>query len=107
MALRHITIVGAGWAGLSAAVAAIQQGWQVTLYEAATTPGGRARALDQTFANRALDNGQHILIGAYRETLQLMRTVGVHPEQMLQRVPLDLRDPQDQGLQLPDRKSVV
>lgn len=101
MALRHITIVGAGWAGLSAAVAAIQQGWQVTLYEAATTPGGRARALDQTFANRALDNGQHILIGAYRETLQLMRTVGVHPEQMLQRVPLDLRDAQDQGLQLP------
>ena len=102
MALQHLTIVGAGWAGLSAAVAAIQQGWQVTLYEAVAQPGGRARALSQTFAGLPLDNGQHILIGAYQQTLQLMRTVGVEPEQVLQRLPLDLRDAQDRGLHLPD-----
>lgn len=102
MALQHITIVGAGWAGLSAAVAAVEQGWQVTLYEASALPGGRARALPQTFADMPLDNGQHILIGAYQETLQLMRTVGVEPEQVLQRMPLDLRNAQDHGLQLPD-----
>ncbi len=102
MALQHLTIVGAGWAGLSAAVAAVEQGWQVTLYEAAAEPGGRARALPHTFAGLPLDNGQHILIGAYQQTLQLMRTVGVEPEQVLQRLPLDLRDAQDQGLHLPD-----
>lgn len=102
MALQHVTIVGAGWAGLSAAVAAIQQGWQVSLYEAAAIPGGRARALSQTFAGHALDNGQHLLIGAYRQTLQLMRAVGVTPEDVLQRLPLDLRDVQGHGLQLPD-----
>jgi squalene-associated FAD-dependent desaturase len=102
LALQHITIVGAGWAGLSAAVAAVEQGWQVTLYEASALPGGRARALPQTFAGLPLDNGQHILIGAYQQTLQLMRTVGVEPEQVLQRLPLDLRDTQGQGLHLPD-----
>lgn len=102
MALQHLTIIGAGWAGLSAAVTAVEQGWQVTLYEAAAQPGGRARALPQTFAGQALDNGQHILIGAYQQTLRLMRTVGVKPEQALQRLPLDLRDAQDQGLHLPD-----
>jgi len=100
--LQHITIVGAGWAGLSAAVAAVEQGWQVTLCEASALPGGRARALPQTFAGLPLDNGQHILIGAYQQTLQLMRTVGVEPEQVLQRLPLDLRDAQGQGLHLPD-----
>jgi squalene-associated FAD-dependent desaturase len=102
LALQHITIVGAGWAGLSAAVAATQQGWQVTLYEASALPGGRARALAQTFAGQAIDNGQHILIGAYQQTLQLMRTVGVHPEQVLQRIALDVRDVQGHGLHLPN-----
>ena len=100
--MKKLTIVGAGWAGLAAAVAATQAGWQVEIFEAAQTAGGRARRLEQTFAGKPLDNGQHILIGAYRDTLALMRTVGLHPEALLQRIPLDLRFEDGQGLSLPD-----
>ena len=100
--MKQLTIVGAGWAGLAAAVAATQAGWHVELYEAAVTAGGRARSLQQSFNGKPLDNGQHLLIGAYRETLSLMRTVGLKPEDLLQRLPLDLRFADDQGLSLPD-----
>ena len=93
-------IVGAGWAGLAAAVRAAQAGDAVTLFEAARTPGGRARRVladDGT----ALDNGQHILIGAYRATLALMREVGVAPEAALLRMPLALRFADGGGLAVP------
>ncbi len=100
--MKQLTIVGAGWAGLAAAVAATQAGWQVTLFEAANIAGGRARSLQKTFAGKPLDNGQHVLIGAYRDTLALMRTVGLNPDVLLQRLPLDLRFPDGQGLSLPD-----
>jgi squalene-associated FAD-dependent desaturase len=49
-----------------------------------------------------LDNGQHILIGAYSETLKLMRTVGVDPQATLLRLPLTLLFPDGDGLALPD-----
>jgi hydroxysqualene dehydroxylase len=49
-----------------------------------------------------LDNGQHILIGAYSETLQLMRDVGVDTSTALHRMPLTLRYPDGNGLALPD-----
>lgn len=100
--MQRITVVGAGWAGLAAAVAATQAGWQVTLYEAAAQAGGRARSLSRTFADAPLDNGQHVLIGAYRDSLALMRTVGLNPETVLARQPLDLRFADGQGLHLPD-----
>ncbi len=100
--MKQLTIVGAGWAGLAAAVAATQAGWHVQLFEAANTAGGRARSLQQSFAGQPLDNGQHILIGAYRDTLALMRTVGLNPNDLLQRLPLDLRYADGQGLSLPN-----
>lgn len=49
----------------------------------------------------SLDNGQHILIGAYTACLGLMRHLGVAPESLLQRVPLALRAPDGTGLALP------
>ena len=91
-------MVGAGWAGLAAAVQAVQQGAQVTLLEMAQQPGGRARQV-QTRAG-AFDNGQHILIGAYSATLALMRSVGLDPETVLLRRPLALVTPDGQGLAL-------
>jgi hydroxysqualene dehydroxylase len=100
--VKQLTIVGAGWAGLAAAVAATQAGWHVQLFEASSTAGGRARSLQQSFADKPLDNGQHVLIGAYRDTLELMRTVGLDPDALLQRLPLDLRFADDQGLNLPN-----
>ena len=90
---------------MAAAIAHRQAGRQVTVVEAARTVGGRARAVpvvlpDGTAAT--LDNGQHILIGAYTESLRLMRLVGVDPTTALLRLPLTLQFPDGQGLQLPD-----
>ena len=100
--MKQLTIVGAGWAGLAAAVAATQAGWHVQLFEASNIAGGRARSLQQSFAGKPLDNGQHVLIGAYSQTLALMRTVGLNPHKLLKRIPLDLRFADGQGLSLPN-----
>ena len=81
-----VAVIGAGWAGLAAAVRATQAGRDVTLFETAAMPGGRARSDDDSDA--ATDNGQHILLGGYARTLALMREVGVDVERALLRVPL-------------------
>jgi len=100
-----LAVVGAGWAGLAAAVRAVQRGHHATVLEAARTLGGRARTLAVDLpagGTAALDNGQHILVGAYVETLRLMEQVGVAPGQALLRLPLVLRHPDGTGLALPD-----
>ena len=84
-------IIGGGWAGLAAAVELLGAGIGVTVFEAARQLGGRARSVETQ--GRRLDNGQHLLIGAYRETLRLMQTVGADPERLLRRLPLDLSFP--------------
>lgn len=100
-----LAVVGGGWSGLSAAVAAVSGGHAVTLFEAARQFGGRARSLSLEGPDGGellVDNGQHILIGAYTQTLALMRQVGVDPAQVLLRLPLTLRFPDATGLTLPD-----
>ena len=99
-----IAIVGAGWAGCAAAVEATRLGHQVTLFEAARTPGGRARRVMATLggAPMALDNGQHILIGAYSETLRLMKDLGVNESAAFLRLPLTMQFPDGSGLKLPN-----
>lgn len=92
---RTVAVIGAGWAGCAAAVALAKNGYRVTLLEAARLPGGRARRLEQH--NYALDNGQHILLGAYRDSLQMMQTVGLKPSKILRRLPLQMRYPPDSG----------
>jgi len=93
-----VAVVGAGWAGLAAAVQATADGHAVTLLEMAGHGGGRARSV--IIDSLALDNGQHILIGAYSETLRLMQLVGVNPAMVLQRRPLELLYPDGSGLRL-------
>ena len=94
----RIAIVGGGWAGLAAAVRAVTAGHQVTLLEMASALGGRARTVEQR--GEHFDNGQHILIGAYQQTLALMRQLGVDPDKVLRRLPLALRQPDGRGLAL-------
>ncbi|MBI2748735.1 MAG: FAD-dependent oxidoreductase [Burkholderiales bacterium] len=99
-----IAVVGAGWAGMAAAVAACEAGHGVTVLEASRTLGGRARGVQATLPDGTpvtLDNGQHILIGAYTETLRLMRLVGVNPDTTLLRRPLALPFVDGSGLQTP------
>ncbi len=101
----RVAVVGAGWAGLAAALGAARAGHGVTVFEAARTLGGRARALAAEGDGGqplTLDNGQHILIGAYAECLALMRSVGVAESPALLRLPLALRYADGSGLQLPD-----
>ena len=95
---KRLAVVGGGWAGLAAAIEATQRGHQVTLFEMAPQLGGRSRGVD--VAGLALDNGQHILIAAYVETLALMRTVGVEPGEGFMRTPLRVTYPDGIGLQL-------
>ena len=106
---KNIAIIGGGWAGMAAAVAATQAGHHATVFEASHALGGRARVVSGSHGSTlpdgkpvSLDNGQHILIGAYSETLKLMQTVGVNLENALLRMPLTLQFPDQTGLKLPD-----
>lgn len=107
--VKNIAVVGAGWAGIAAAVDVCRNGHQVTLIEASRTLGGRARALPARphpdpmaqDASLTLDNGQHILLGGYAQTLRLMEAVGIDTAAAFLRLPLDLRDAQGLGLALP------
>ena len=93
---RTIAVIGGGWAGLSAAVALVDAGRSVTVFEAARTLGGRARRVPWRAAGGrevALDNGQHILIGAYHRTLALLVRLGVDLDAALERTPLALVGP--------------
>lgn len=69
-----VAVVGGGWAGLAAAVELAAHGQTVTVLESARQLGGRARSVD--WHGIRIDNGQHLFIGAYRESMRLMRQVG-------------------------------
>lgn len=100
-----IAIVGAGWAGMAAAVTATQAGHHATVFEASSAVGGRARGLKASLPDGTpvlLDNGQHILIGAYTETLRLLRLVAVEPTSALLNQPMALQFPDDAGIRFPD-----
>ncbi|MES2318979.1 MAG: hydroxysqualene dehydroxylase HpnE [Pseudomonadota bacterium] len=88
---RTAAVIGGGWAGCSAAVTLAQAGYKVTLFEASRTLGGRARAVD--VHGKRVDNGQHILLGAYAETLRLLQLVGIDPAAALLNLPLQMRYP--------------
>jgi len=102
--LSQVAVIGAGWAGLACAIEATRAGHAITVFEAARTLGGRARALPAQMPDGQpvlLDNGQHIMIGAYSATLALMRELGVDPGAVLHRMPLTLRFADGGGLQVP------
>jgi squalene-associated FAD-dependent desaturase len=86
-----VAVVGAGWAGLAAAVALKSTGASVTVFEAAPLAGGRARRVDDLHMD-AIDNGQHLLLGAYTETLALVRHLrpGRPVNELIHQAPLHL-----------------
>ncbi len=87
--MRPVAIVGGGWAGLACGVELAAAGLPVHLFEAAKQLGGRARRVD--WDGIPIDNGQHLMVGAYRETLSLMGRLGTRA--FLERRPLELRVP--------------
>jgi len=95
----RVAVLGGGWAGLAAAVELAQAGVAVDVYEAARQLGGRARRV--TLDGIALDNGQHILLGAYRDSLAMIRKAGGDPDRLLLRLPLELDFPGAFNLRAP------
>ena len=84
----NLAIIGGGYAGMAAAVALAERGITVTVFESARQLGGRARGVLHN--GTQLDNGQHLLLGCYRETLRLVEQVGGNIEQDFLRLPLQL-----------------
>lgn len=87
-----ILVIGGGWSGLTAAVRLSQQGHAVHVLESAKQLGGRARSVD--WQGLEIDNGQHLLIGAYHRTLALLNTIGADEQNLFQRraLSMEIRD---------------
>jgi squalene-associated FAD-dependent desaturase len=93
---QSVAIIGAGYAGLACAVELARRRVQVTVFERSHTLGGRARVIAKD--GWRVDNGQHILLGAYTELLRLLRLTGGSPKE-LAHLPLTLHTPGQLHLQ--------
>jgi hydroxysqualene dehydroxylase len=89
---KRVSIIGGGWSGLAAAIELCSNNIPVTVYESAKQLGGRARSVN--IKNTSLDNGQHLMIGAYQQMLLLLSKIGVDENQVFHRTPqqLDILD---------------
>src|SRR6478672_7574682 len=69
-------VVGAGFAGLSAAARLARGGARVLVVEARGRLGGRATAFPDRDTGELVDNGQHVLLGCYTETFEFLKDIG-------------------------------
>jgi squalene-associated FAD-dependent desaturase len=69
-------VIGGGCAGLSAATALVEAGARVLVLEARPALGGRATAFTDPETGERVDNGQHILMGCYDDTLAFLDRIG-------------------------------
>ena len=100
--MRHpVAVIGAGWSGLACAVELCAEGRDVVVYESAAVVGGRARRVDH--GPLSMDNGQHLLLGAYRETVSMIHRVQPETDAraLYLRTPLSLAGPGDFRLRAP------
>lgn len=88
LAQFNVAVVGAGLSGLSAALHLQALGAQVTLFEAAPQAGGRTRSVSVN--DLAIDNGQHLALGAYHATLALLQLASIAADDVFKRIPLAL-----------------
>jgi squalene-associated FAD-dependent desaturase len=70
-----VVVIGAGFAGLSAAALLAENGARVLVLEARSQLGGRATAFTDRETGELVDNGQHVMFGCYRETLAFLSRV--------------------------------
>jgi len=73
---NEVLIIGGGFAGLAAGVALAGAGRCVRLLEQKPHLGGRARSFVEPTTGSVVDNGQHLLIGAYHATLRFLQDIG-------------------------------
>ncbi|MBK7866809.1 MAG: FAD-dependent oxidoreductase [Ignavibacteriales bacterium] len=106
--MPDVAIIGAGLAGLSAAVTLANKGLKVHLFESSQKAGGRASAfpfnltspLNNSQKEYQLDNGQHIMMGCYHETLSLLKEISALDKIIVQ-------DKMEVKVVGPDQKSYI
>lgn len=74
--MKKCIVIGGGFAGLSAAVYLSDHNIQVRLLEASPKLGGRAYSISNKKINKVFDNGQHLLMGCYTDTLSFLNKIG-------------------------------
>jgi squalene-associated FAD-dependent desaturase len=79
-----VVIIGAGIAGLTAAVNLADRGARVRVLEAKAVLGGRATSFNDPQTGERVDNGQHVLVGCYRETFAFLKKIGTGDRVRLQ-----------------------
>jgi squalene-associated FAD-dependent desaturase len=90
-----VAVIGGGWAGCAAAATLAAAGANVTLFEAAAELGGRGRRvrLELDGAPHTVDNGQHLMVGAYTAIAEVLSSVGVDIADAVERRPFELAYP--------------
>ena len=74
-ASHSVLVIGGGLAGISAAAQLAEAGYKVTLLEARATLGGRVFSFQDPQSGRALDNGQHVIVGACRNLVSFLERI--------------------------------
>ncbi|HZO82876.1 MAG TPA: hydroxysqualene dehydroxylase HpnE [Candidatus Binataceae bacterium] len=94
---RDVVIIGGGFAGLSAAAALAERGFRVAVLEGKPALGGRAYSFADPDSGDAVDNGQHVMMGCYAETLKFLDRIGsrghlvFHPDLEIEMIERDGR----------------
>jgi squalene-associated FAD-dependent desaturase len=83
--MKRTIVIGGGFAGLSAAAFLSSEGHSVELIEASPKLGGRAYSFTDEESADIIDNGQHILMGCYAETLNFLRLIGAEENFIIQK----------------------
>ena len=73
---KTVVVIGGGFAGLAAATALAEAGYQVQVIERRPFLGGRAYSMRDAKTGDVIDNGQHLMMGCYRETFAFLRRIG-------------------------------
>jgi squalene-associated FAD-dependent desaturase len=84
MSAPDVIVIGAGVAGLNAAVNLARRGARVCVLEARAVLGGRATSFNDPQTGERVDNGQHVLLGCYHETFRFLKTIGTEERVRLQ-----------------------
>jgi len=74
--VRTVHIIGAGLAGLSAAIKLASRGEQVVVHEATAFAGGRCRSYHDASIGMTIDNGNHLLLSGNPAALGYLRNIG-------------------------------
>ncbi len=86
--MSHVHVIGAGLAGLAAALTLTAAGRQVTMYEAGPAAGGRCRSYHDRELDLKIDNGNHLLLSGNRSAFAFIKEIGSEAHFPLARHPV-------------------